>query len=168
MIEAIIVRHADAGGADPAKYPDDTLRPLSEDGRADMLKIARGMNRLGLEFDAIVDSGYVRARQTSECICKAYDIDPSKIRTMKSLGADADPVETAAELRKLRGIKSIALVGHQPHLGRLIGYLVVLNSELELDLKKGGVCRLDVKNWEPGAGTLTAVLPPKVLRKLGK
>ena len=103
-MEAIIVRHADAGKADPKRYPDDALRPLSEEGEKEMARIARGMCRIEIEIDDIFDSGYARARQTALCICKAYDIDPGKIRTLKSLEPDAEPAKTAAELRALRNL----------------------------------------------------------------
>ena len=29
----LLVRHADAGDRDPAQWPDDTLRPLTDKGR---------------------------------------------------------------------------------------------------------------------------------------
>lgn len=167
-MEALIIRHADAGTADPKKYPDDRLRPLSIEGKRDMLRIARGMRRLGLEFDAIFDSGFERARQTSACICEAYDIDPAKIRTLQALAPEAHPAETAAELRKLRGLKAAAFVGHEPHLSRLMGYLLAGETPLNIEMKKAAVCRLEVKRWVVAGATLLALLPPKALKRIGK
>ena len=167
-LELLIVRHADAGSADKRKYPDDSKRPLSAEGKRDMLRGANGMRRVGLEFDAIYDSGFVRARQTSICICQAFDIDPSEVRTLLELEPEADPAATAAALRKLRGIERVALVGHLPQLGRLIGHLVADNPDLQLDIKKGGVCRLESDKWSAGSATLIAVLPPKILRAVAK
>jgi len=166
-MEALIIRHADAGTADPKQYPDDRLRPLSPEGQRDMLRIARGMRRLGLEFDAIFDSGYERARQTSACICAAYRIDPANIRTLKTLAPDAHPDATAAELRKQRGLKSVALVGHEPHLSRFIAHLLAGEAPVGIEMKKAAVCRLDVKRWVIAGATLLALLPPKALKKLG-
>lgn len=167
-MEAIIVRHADAGKADPRKYPDDALRPLSDEGEKEMARVARGMLRLGIEIDQIFDSGYERARQTSACICEAYNIDPARIRMLKALTPDAAPAKTAAELRAMRDLGRVALVGHMPQLGGLIGYLVAGNTELALELKKGAVCLLEVDRWSAGGATITALLPPKALRKLAK
>ena len=167
-MEALIIRHADAGSADPKKYPDDRLRPLSSEGKRDMLRIAEGMRRLGLEFDAIFDSGFERARQTSACICAAYDIDPSKVRTLQTLEPGTPPASTATEIRKLRGFKSAAFVGHEPHLGRLIGYLLAGETPLGIEMKKAAVCRLDVKRWVVAGATLLALLPPKALKRIGK
>jgi phosphohistidine phosphatase len=167
-MEIIIVRHADAGSRDPKKYPDDSARPLSIDGKAEMLKVARGMRRLDIAFDEIIDSGYVRARQTSECICDAYEIDREAIRTMAELAPETEPVKTLAALRKLRGLKRVALVGHEPHLSAFAGFLLAAETAVAMDLKKAGVCRLELPRWSPGAATLLAFYPPKVLRKLGK
>jgi len=166
-MEVYVVRHADAGSPDQKKYPDDRLRPLSAEGKIEMLRIAQGMRRLGIEFDAIVDSGFVRARQTAECICDAYELNPANIRTMPELAPDVDPATTVAAVRKLRGVHSVALVGHQPHVERFVGYLVG-DPDLHLEYKKGGVCRVDVDRWAASGGTLVSVLPPKVLRKLAK
>lgn len=167
-MEAIIVRHADAGKADPRKYPDDSLRPLSPEGEKEMARVARGMLRLGIEIDDIFDSGFERARQTATCICEAYEIQPGSIRTLKSLEPDADPAKTVSDLRALRSQSRVALVGHMPQLGKLVGYLVAGNTELALDLKKGGVILLDVDRWGAGGATITALMPPKALRKLAK
>ncbi|MBV8170557.1 MAG: phosphohistidine phosphatase SixA [Candidatus Eremiobacteraeota bacterium] len=168
MMKAVIVRHADAGKADPRKYPDDALRPLSDEGEKEMAKVARGMVRLGIEIEDIFDSGFERARQTANCICEAYKIDPTSIRVIKSLQPDAEPAKTAAELRVCKDLTCVALVGHMPQLGKLIGYLLAGNTDLALDLKKGAVCLLDVERWSAGGATMTALLPPKALRKLAK
>jgi len=167
-MEAIIVRHADAGKADSRKYPDDALRPLSPEGEKEMGRVARGMRKIDIEIEHVFDSGYERARQTALCICKAYGIDPASIRVLKSLVPDAEPAKTASELRALHDLSHIALVGHMPQLGRLVGYLVAGNTELQLELKKGAVCLLDVDRWSPGGATISALLQPKALRKLGK
>lgn len=167
-MDVYVVRHADAGGPDPKKYPDDRLRPLSLDGKAEMLVIARGMRRLGFDIDQIIDSGYVRARQTSECICDAYELDPAQIRTMDELAPEADPSATAAALRKLRGLSRLALVGHLPHLSRFVGHMVAKDDDLRIAFKKSGVCWIDVDRWSAGSASLEALLPPKALRKLGK
>jgi len=167
-MEALIIRHADAGTADPKEYPDDRLRPLSAEGKRDMLRVGRGMRRLGWEFDAIFDSGFVRARQTSACVCDAYGIDPAKIRTLKTLAPDTAAEATAAELRKIRGLKSVALVGHEPHLGRFIGHLLAGEAPLGIEMKKAAVCHLDVKRWVIAGATLLALLPPKALKRLAK
>jgi len=167
-MEAIIIRHADAGERDPRKWPDDSLRPLSDEGRSEMLQIARGMRKIGIEFDDIFDSGYERARQTTLCVCESYGIQPSAIRVLKGLEPEAEPADTASELRKIRGLQRVALVGHEPQLSRFASYLLAPSGDIKIELKKGAVIRLDVVRWISGSATLEAALPPKTLRKIGK
>ena len=166
-MELIVIRHGDAGSADPREYPDDSERPLTAEGKRDMVRIGRGMRRLGIEFDAIFDSGFVRARQTAQAVCRAYDIDASEIGTMRELEPGVAPAKTVAKLRAIRGADRVAVVGHEPHLSTLVAYLVAGSGAFGLDIKKGGVCRLESEKWSAGTATLLAVLPPKALRLIG-
>ena len=165
-MKVYLVRHADAGEPDPKLFPDDRLRPLSADGKKDMAAVARGMNRLGIEFDAILASDYLRARQTAECICDVYGISAATIETLPELGAEVDPAQTAIALRKVQGRSQIMLVGHQPHLGRFVGYLIAGNPDIQLEIKKAGVCCLGVSRYAAGGATLLWAVPPTVLREI--
>jgi phosphohistidine phosphatase SixA len=61
-------------------------------------------------------------------------------------------------------VESVLLVGHEPHLGALLGRLLAGAPGLEIPMKKGAVARVV---WSgSGAGSLRALLPPKVLEKL--
>lgn len=167
-MDVFIIRHADAGVRDQDQYPDDRMRPLSPKGRRDMLRVARGMRRLGYTFEKVFDSGYTRARQTSECICRAYELDRALIGTVAELRPEAEPARTAAAMQKLRGFRSVALVGHEPHLSKFVAYLLAGDEPIAMDFKKAGVCRIDLTRWTPRGATLAALFPPKPLRKLGK
>ena len=59
----------------------------------------------------------------------------------------------------------ILLVGHEPHLGALLGRLVSGRAGLEIPMKKAAVARL---TWEgSGPATLRALLPAGILARLG-
>jgi phosphohistidine phosphatase len=163
-----LVRHADAGEPDPKQFPDDRLRPLSADGKKDMAAVASGMKRLEIAFDAIMASDYLRARQTAECICEVYRINAATIETLPELGAEVDAAQTAAALNKVKGRDRIMLVGHQPHLGRFVGYMIAGNPDIPLEIKKGGMCCLEMSRWTPGGATLVCAIPPNVLRELAR
>ena len=63
--------------------------------------------------------------------------------------------------------RRIALVGHEPDLGELAAHL--LGAARPLELKKGGICRIDVEGLtSKRPGTLTWFVPPKILRKLAE
>lgn len=63
-----LIRHAIAVDEGDPEYAQDSLRPLTEKGRKKMRQIARGLRALGAEFDLIVSSPYVRARETAEIL----------------------------------------------------------------------------------------------------
>jgi phosphohistidine phosphatase len=162
-MELIIVRHADAGDRDARKYPDDDERPLSAKGKRVMARVARGMKRAGMQIGSICDSGLVRARQTSEIVARRFGIKSSAIRLMKELEPDVAPARTAAALSKLGPFENLALVGHEPQLGRLVGYLVAGGGQLDVTLKKSGVCRLRADRWSRGSASLLELIAPRTL-----
>jgi phosphohistidine phosphatase len=165
-MEVYLLRHGVAQDRDPKKYPDDRLRPLTMEGLERMREIVRGLMKIGVEFDAIFDSGYTRARQTSEAVTDAYRIDSRDIQTAAALEPECDPAEVVTLLEAQRSHKRILLVGHEPHLSKSVAYLAGLRSAGAIDFKKGALCRVDVETPRKGAGTIVWLLPPKVLRKI--
>ncbi len=165
-MEVYLLRHGVAQERDPKKYADDRLRPLTIEGLERMREIVRGLLKIGVEFDAIYDSGFTRARQTAEVITDAYRIDSRDIQTTPALEPDHDPVEVLALLEANRSSKRILLVGHEPHLSRAVAYLVGLRSGAAVDFKKGALCRIDIDTPKKSGGTIVWLLPPKVLRKI--
>ena len=63
---------------------------------------------------------------------------------------------------------ALAIVGHEPHLGGLVTWLMTGVEESRLDLKKGGACLLafDGAPCEARAALLWLVTPSQ-LRRLG-
>jgi phosphohistidine phosphatase len=60
-------------------------------------------------------------------------------------------------------------VGHEPHLGLLIGYLLTGKSTSFVDLKKGGAALVELNDTpKPGGGTLQWLLTNRELRRLGE
>lgn len=161
-----MLRHGIAQDRDPKKYPDDRLRPLTIEGFDRMREIARGMLKIGVEFDAIFDSGLIRARQTSEAVTDAYRIDARDIQTTPALEPNHEPAEVLALLEANRSHRRVLLVGHEPHLSTTAAFLIGARSGSAIDFKKGSLCRIDLETLKKGAGMLVWMLPPKVLRKI--
>ena len=57
-------------------FPDDTKRPLTSQGISRLRKEERALARLGVEFDQVVTSPLVRARQTAEVFVQAASPHP--------------------------------------------------------------------------------------------
>ena len=65
-------------------------------------------------------------------------------------------------------MKRVALVGHDPDIGRLAALLIGASSSASIAFKKGGAAALEVDAFPPnGSGTLLWLLTPRQLRALG-
>ena len=163
MVELYLIRHAIAEERGD-EWPDDTQRPLSEDGKAKMRRAAKGLVALGVRFDLVLASPLVRTRQTAEIICEAFEKRPS-LSMAESLAPEGEHADVIADLRKHAHRSRLALVGHEPNIGELAGRLIGATRPLEF--KKGAVCRIDVDGLPPGSpGQLRWFLPPLVLRAI--
>ncbi len=162
-----IVRHAIATTTSPEG--DDSQRPLTEQGRRKMYRIAQGLRALDLTFDLMMTSPYVRATQTARVLAKRLDLGKDKILVTEALapsGSVADLVKDITE--KAQGLETLALVGHEPYLSRLIALLISGNPDLAITLKKGGACCLSIATLQAGrCATLEWLLTPAQLVGIG-
>ena len=159
--ELYLIRHAVAEEAGEA-WPDDTKRPLSDDGASRMRKAARGLARLGVTFDVVLTSPLVRTRQTAEIVAAAFEIRPP-IVAIESLAPGGSPQAVFNDLEKQARRSQIALVGHEPGIGELAARLA--GSRHPFAFKKGAVCRIDLETLPPGApGTLRWFMTTRILR----
>ncbi len=164
MLELYLIRHGVAGERGK-EWPDDSKRPLTPDGVARLRKAARGLNRLGVTFDQIVTSPFVRARQTADVFSEELKSKPP-ITPSDALAPAGTPAAVIQEVTKHVRKARVALVGHEPNLGELAAQL--LGARNPLEFKKGGICRIDFDMLPPkGGGMLRWFATPKMLRVLG-
>jgi phosphohistidine phosphatase len=161
--ELYLIRHGLAEDRGEA-WPDDTKRPLSEEGMSRLRKEARGLARLGVSLDIVLTSPLARARQTAEIVAAAFDPRPP-VASADSLAPGAQYAAVVADLERHARKTRIALVGHEPNLGELAARLV--GTRHPIQFKKGAVCRIDVDALPPaGPGSLRWFLTPKVMRAI--
>ena len=164
QVELYLIRHGVAEERGAA-WPDDSKRPLSDDGMARLRKSARGLEELGVTFDVILTSPLVRTRQTAEIISGGLDSHPHVVH-VQSLAPGGTYQTVMVDLEKHARRARIALVGHEPGIGELAARLIGTRHAIEF--KKGAVCRIDVDALPPSApGDLRWFLSPKILRRLG-
>jgi phosphohistidine phosphatase len=112
----VLVHHADAVGPDV-----DPMRPLSEAGRTAATRLAAEAAARGVRPDQVWHSGKLRARQTAELFWRACN-PLAPFSAARGLQPDDPPAwlrdELAGESR------SILIVGHMPHLDRLLRLLL--------------------------------------------
>ena len=145
------LRHAHAG--DPLKWhADDAERPLSGKGRDQADRLARMLEAIGFETDAILTSPKLRAQQTAE---------PVALRLGTRMVVDdrlAGPVTLAALERILAdagGPSKPVIVGHDPDFSELVVLLVGASELPEAGLH--GSSHYDLP------GVLRWLIPPELV-----
>jgi len=163
-LELYLIRHGVAAerGDD---YPDDSKRPLTNQGIAALKKEAKALVHLGVDFDHIISSPLVRTKQTAEVFAQALPSEPA-VTLSDSLAPAGAPAAVFQELAKHMRKERIAVVGHEPNMGELAARLI--GARVPLEFKKGAICRIDFEVFPPkGVGSLRWFMPPRMLRKIG-
>jgi phosphohistidine phosphatase len=153
-----VVRHAIAAPAQPGQ--GDAERPLTAEGRAAFLPMAKSLASRPIRPNAVLASPFVRARQTAELLGATLGCPTSPCELL------AEP--PSAELLALLGAQDVALVGHEPWVSQLVAWLVFGRKELgeRLPFERGAVAGLDGRPV-PGGMTLRWFLAPDDLRPSG-
>ena len=181
-VTLLLIRHAKAGKRGP-DHPNDSQRPLTEEGRAQARKLARLFEILDVRFDHLFSSPYTRALQTAEAL--GGRAREGRIKTLQSLTGGGYPqllvdiatksgdnglknvVKGSERAEKTKNI-TLALVGHEPYLGEFTSYLLTADAKrLRMNLKKAGVLTLRGR-LEPGGMILRGMLEPALYPLLGE
>jgi phosphohistidine phosphatase len=158
-----VVRHAIAEQRKAnSTEQEDSQRPLTDEGRKKMGRIARGLKETGVQIDLILSSPYIRAVDTARILHRRLNLDKGKLVVMDNLSPVGDPRQLVREINeRFSAVNNIALVGHEPGLSRLTAVLLSGDPTLPITLKKGGVCELSVEKLEYGrCATLEWLLAP--------
>jgi phosphohistidine phosphatase len=148
----VLLRHGLAVDRADWTGPDD-LRPLTASGRRRTRRVVHAVAPLVGRLQAVWTSPWLRAYETAEFAERSWD---APLIVQSWLAGDATDV--ADHLVHLTQ-DSVALVGHEPDLGALIG---VLTGGPAIPLKKAGVAIL---SGEPVAGGMQfrLLLTPKAV-----
>ena len=123
-----LIRHADA-----VSDENDDVRPLSAAGRAQVRRLAAFLKGgQGMVLDEVWHSPLVRALETAALLAEEMDWK-GPVRAVPGLLSGDEPTLIASRLKAPR---SIALVGHEPHLSGLASLLVAGSSEPSLFLMR--------------------------------
>lgn len=185
----LFLRHGIAIDRDDPDCPASDLdRALTSEGRERLAAQVRGMRTLGIEFDRVVSSPLVRARETAEIVAAGYrkgrkgEVRGGTRGEATGTKGDAPAVEIAdvlapgmtpeALLRFLsRGFSrdaTILLAGHEPDLSRAVAALAFGAAGETFSLKKGGLACVQLPSTSSGSrGTLLWLLTPQFLRAAG-
>jgi phosphohistidine phosphatase len=166
-MQIVIIRHARA--EDRAGFAGfgqrDAERRLTEAGRKDMRRAAKGLRKIAPDLDVLAASPLARARETAEIVARVFGgPDPTELAALA-------PGAGAAALLEFLGAQApqaaVALVGHEPDLSGFAAVLLAAAERGFIELKKGAACLIAFPGHpEPGTGTLAWALAPGQLRKL--
>jgi phosphohistidine phosphatase len=167
-VKLLIVRHGPAGKREEweAKGRDDRLRPLTSKGKKEVRRAAAGLVRLLPELNVLVTSPWTRAVETAEIVGNEYGV---QVEEVEQLTSDHKPEDLMPWLQQQEQAETVALVGHEPHLGLLVGYLLTGKPTSFVNLKKGGACLLETGDAiKPGSGILQWLLTDRELRRVAE
>jgi phosphohistidine phosphatase len=131
----LLVHHQAAVGP-----KEDSRQPLSLVGRATSDALASDAAKRGLRPEAIWHSGKLRAKETAEAFWRACN--PLATFTAVRGLLPGDPPEWIRD-RLLVEDTSVFVVGHMPHLARLLALMIDTAAEFP---SHGMVCAIRVDN----------------------
>jgi phosphohistidine phosphatase len=130
-----LVQHAKA-----ASEQIDPQRPLTEEGRSEIQKVAAFIKPLNLCVDYLWYSGKKRAAQTAEILAEAIKIKTHTVHD--GLGPNDDVKAFRGEVVSADG--DIMVVGHLPFLSKLASLLLAgAESANMVAFKNGGIVCLE-------------------------
>jgi len=120
---------------------EDANRPLSDQGREDVARVAGFLSLFERpQPERVIHSGKLRAEQTAEMFAEGWG--NLSVEHGLDLDPNSDPSTWSAHLASMDG--DLMLVGHLPHLQRLAGLLLSGDSERDVvRLRNGGVACLE-------------------------
>ena len=162
-----ILRHGIAADHGDPRYPRDSERPLTPEGRRKMRPIARALDKLEVKPDVILTSPFVRAHQTADITTTVLRLK-NRLHICQHLASGGDAKRLIAEINKrYSDAGSVMLVGHEPDLSELASLLISGKPNgAHLEIKKGGLCVLETEQLCAGkCATLLWLAPPRLFAK---
>lgn len=162
-----IMRHGPAAEGGP-RYPDDRLRPLTEEGRQKTREAARGLAALADDIGAVLTSPLVRARETAEIAAEALGLEDGPRKTA-ALEPGFDPALLLREARAT-GKPGVLVVGHEPDMGLLLAWVLGGRKRVAISVpfKKAAVACVDAGGVEGDPASLEWFATPAILRAVGR
>jgi phosphohistidine phosphatase len=138
----------------------DADRPLSDQGRRDVSRLARIIEGSAFRPVRVYHSGKTRARQTADLMVSAFDTAAAP-EPLAGLGPK-DPVAPIAD-QTSRWEQDTLIVGHMPFLGRFASRLLAGTEErVAISFQPGSLACLE--RDDTGRWSLVWMIRPDLLR----
>jgi phosphohistidine phosphatase len=138
---------------------ENPARPLTDEGRRTIEQVAEFLAARGVRVDRVEHSDKLRAQQTAEILAARLRPAEGSVQ-VAGLAPNDDVAPTHARLGEER--RSLMLVGHLPHLSRLVSRLLGIDEDrTAVQFRMGGVVRLE--RDASGAWVVRWVLPSDLI-----
>ena len=182
-MELILIRHAKAFERDALKWPDDSRRPLTEEGVRDFRRLARRLGRLVPAVELVESSAFERAWATAEILRdRAGWPKPRRSERLEPGGGEGLSREgpsregpsheglgrermqaLARSIAAMHGLRTVVWVGHEPMFSCLASFLLTGSIDaMKIDFAKGAALAL---RFQPPVDTAA---PPEASSVVGR
>lgn len=137
---------------------EDPDRPLTDEGRGEVGRVARRLASAEVRLDGIWHSGKLRAKQTADIL--AEHLSPAGgLEARDDLSPMDDPT-SARSAAEGSGADAVLLSGHLPHLSRLCSLMLTGDADREpVAFRNAGVVCLAWDGNEEGWKLEWALVP---------
>ena len=144
----------------------DSKRNLTEEGIIDIETISQALCNLGLKIDYIISSSLIRSKQTASIVFPNLLKNKKQFLIWDELKPETPIEQTVKKILSLN-FSSIMIVGHEPHLSKLISTIISDSPNVAVSLKKGGFAHIElISHQKQLRGILKTLMTPKQLKKL--
>lgn len=162
-MKLFVIRHTEAIDYETESVRTDESRFITPNGRRISLSVFKTLRDDLSDLEKIFTSPLIRAVQTAEILASSLKYK-NDVEISNELKPNSEFDKVIKLIKRNSIFKSIALVGHEPMLGRLVAEIT--NKEtLPFEFKKNGVCYIDY-DAESGQGQLKWYFDPKLLEKI--
>lgn len=160
-----LLRHGIAEDGGPGVADHD--RALTDEGWKRLRKAAAVWRRLVPTPDIVMVSPLRRALQTAEVFAQAVDFT-GELQVADALVPNGAPSVALSmlEAEALSQTKAVAVIGHEPHLGYLLGCLLTGHPRQSVPLKKGMLVAVETESSASMIGNLRFALSQKIAGEL--
>jgi phosphohistidine phosphatase len=150
-----LVQHGEAKSKD-----EDEKRPLTDQGRQGVERIAAFLKGAGVEAKKVIHSGKLRAEQTAEILKEAIAAK-GKLEAHDGINPNDEPGPLAEETAKWTD--DTMIVGHLPFMSGMVSLLITNEAVIPIASYEPGsvVC---LERGENDTWTICWMLRPELLR----
>jgi phosphohistidine phosphatase SixA len=144
-MKIMVMRHSAALTRAEAKVAYDAQRPLSDDGRAQAIRLGKSLQALGCVPNPVVTSPFVRTQETASLMCRQFAeaITPFPLIILAP-GSSRDELLRAAVNYGNTALNWMLAVMHEPDVSYILSSLLMAGKTYPIPIQEGDLFALDI------------------------